>query len=74
MQTLVMLSIGTLVLGYALVRSYISANRLAQCTWDELLAKVHHIESDGVMIVAMDHLAPSKHQLDLQPEIMWKLV
>jgi len=74
MPSLVMLSIVTLTLGWALAYSYVSANRLANCTWDELLAKLHPIESDGVVMVALNHLAPSKNQLDLQPEAMWKLV
>jgi hypothetical protein len=74
MLALVILSIVTVVLGVGLARSYFSANRLARCTWDELLAKLRPVESDGVMMVALDHLAPNKHQLDLQPEAMWKLL
>ncbi len=74
MVPLVVLSVVTCLLGYALVHSYISANRLSRCTWDELLAKLHPVQSDGVMMVALNHLAPSKDQLNLQPEVMWKLL
>jgi hypothetical protein len=62
------------LLGYALWRSYRAARQLARCTWDELLAKLHPIESDGVITVALDHLAPGKDQLVLQPEVMWNLL
>jgi hypothetical protein len=62
------------MLGYALLRSYRSANRLTTCSWEELLTRLQPIESDGVMMVALDHLAPSKDQLALQPETMWHLL
>jgi hypothetical protein len=74
MATIVILTIVTCLLGFALVRSYLSANRLAHCTWDELLAKLHPLASDGIMTVALNHLAPSKDQLILQPEAMWTLL
>jgi hypothetical protein len=69
-----MLALVTLLLGGALLHSYISANRLARCSWDELLAKLHRIETEGITAVAMDHLAPAKCQLNLQPEDMWNLL
>jgi hypothetical protein len=74
MSVLILLSTVILALGYTLVHSYLSASRLSRCTWDELLAKLHPVESDGVMMVALNHLAPSKDQLTLQPEVMWKLM
>ncbi len=60
MATVVMLALVTLLLGGALLHSYISANRLARCSWEELLAQLHRIETDGVTAVAMNHLAPGK--------------
>jgi hypothetical protein len=74
MAPLVILSIVTFTLGCGLVHSYLSANRLSRFTWDELLAKLHPVESEGVMLVALNHLAPSKDQLNLEPEVMWKLL
>jgi hypothetical protein len=69
-----MLALVTLLLGGALLHSYISANRLARCSWEQLLAQLHRIETDGITAVAMDHLAPGKNQLTLQPEDMWNLL
>jgi hypothetical protein len=74
MATIVLLAIATCLLGYALLRSHIAANRLARCSWEELVAKLYPIESSGVMTVALDHLAPSKGQLNLQPETMWNML
>jgi hypothetical protein len=74
MATVVMLALVTLLLGFALLHSYISANRLARCSWEELVGKLHHIESAGIVTVAMNHLAPAKDQLELQPEEMWNLL
>lgn len=74
MATLVTLVLLTCLLGFALLRSYIAANRLARCTWEELVGKLRPVAADGVMMVALDHLAPSKDQLGLQPETMWTLL
>jgi hypothetical protein len=74
MAVIVITALVTLLLGYALLHSYLSANRLARCTWDELVAKLHPVKSDGVMTVALNHLVPQKDTLDLQPEEMWNLL
>ncbi len=74
MVSIVILAIVTCLLGFALLHSYTAANRLARCTWEELVAKLHPIASDGIMTVALNHLAPTKDQLILQPEAMWILL
>jgi hypothetical protein len=74
MISLIILGIFLCVLGYGLVRSYISANKLSRCTWEELLAQVKPVQADGVMTVALNHLVPTKDQLQLEPETMWNLL
>lgn len=74
MAPVVILALVTVLLGFALLHSYVSANRLARCSWDELVGKLHRIESDGIVTVAMNHLAPAQDQLTLQPEAMWHLL
>ena len=69
-----MLALVTTLLGCALLHSYISANRLARCSWEELVGKLHPLESAGIVTVAMNHLVPAKDQLELQPEEMWNLL
>ncbi|HTD96441.1 MAG TPA: hypothetical protein VK627_05910 [Edaphobacter sp.] len=51
-----------------------AANKLAQCTWDELLAQLQPVQADGVMTVALNHLVPTKEQLKLEPEMMWNML
>ena len=74
MVSLVILGLLFGVLGYGLLRSYIAANKLAKCTWDELLAQIKPVEPDGVMTVALNHLMPTKDQLRLEPEAVWNLL
>jgi hypothetical protein len=74
MVSLVILGVLFGVLGYGLLRSYIAANKLAKCTWDELLAQIKPVEPDGVMTVALNHLMPTKDQLRLEPEAVWNLL
>jgi hypothetical protein len=74
MITIVALMIVTCALGYGLFHSYSSARRLANSSWEELLTQLHPLASDGIMTVALDHLAPSKDQLALEPETMWHLL
>lgn len=74
MASLIILGIFLCALGYGLVRSYIAAHKLSRCTWDELLAQVQPVGADGVMTVALNHLMPTKDQLQLEPETMWNLL
>jgi hypothetical protein len=64
----------TVLLGCALLHSYLAARRLAQCTWQELVAQLHPIESKGLMTVALNHLVPQKDSLELEPAEMWSLM
>jgi hypothetical protein len=74
MVAIVITTLIACLLGYALLRSYSSARQLARCSWDELLLKLHPIEADGMITVALNHLVPGKDQLVLQPEMMWNLL
>jgi len=74
MAPLVITALVTILLGCALLYSYLSARRLARCTWDELVGKLHRVESNGVMTVALNHLVPQKNSLNLEPEEMWNLL
>jgi hypothetical protein len=54
--------------------SHVRAQRVTRCTWDELVAKIEPIASKGITAVALDHLAPTKNQLELEPGEMWDLI
>ncbi len=74
MLPIVITALVTILLGCALLHSYITAKRLAACTWDELVAKLHPVESNGVMTVALNHLVPERDALNLEPQKMWILM
>jgi hypothetical protein len=74
MAPIVITALVTVLLGAALLHSYLTARRLARCTWDELVGKLHPVESTGVMTVALNHLVPQKDALNLEPEEMWNLM
>lgn len=74
MTSLIILGVLLCALGFGLLRSYIAAAKLASCTWDELLAQVQPVKADGVMTVALNHLVPTKDQMELEPETMWNLL
>ncbi len=74
MAPIVITALVTVLLGAALLHSYLTARRLARCTWDELVGKLHPVESAGVMTVALNHLVPQKDSLNLEPEEMWNLM
>lgn len=54
--------------------SHVRAHRVTSCTWEELVAKIQPLSSEGITAVALDYLAPTKNQLKLEPEEMWDLV
>jgi hypothetical protein len=67
-------AVSTFLLIVALVVSHVRARRATHITWDELVAKIQPIESDAVAAIALDHLTPTKNQLQFEPEELWKLV
>jgi hypothetical protein len=64
----------TSLLIVASVVSHVRARRATNMTWDELVAKIQPVESDAVAAIALDHLTPTKNQLQFEPEELWKLV
>lgn len=62
------------LLGVGLLLSQARAHRVTNCDWNELVAKIQTLPSDGVTRVALNHLVPTKNQLELEPADMWELV
>jgi hypothetical protein len=71
---LTVVAVVTSLLIVASVVSHVRARRATNMTWEELVAKIQAVESDAVATVALDHLAPTKNQLQFEPEELWKLV
>ncbi|GAC1356870.1 MAG: hypothetical protein NVSMB3_03350 [Acidobacteriaceae bacterium] len=62
------------MVGVGLLLSHVRAHRVTVCSWQELVAKIQPVQSEGVTRVALDHLVPTKNQLELEPADMWELV
>ncbi len=62
------------VLGFSLLLSHVRARRVTACDWNDLVAKIQPVPSEGLTRVALDHLVPTKNQLELEPADMWDLV
>lgn len=66
---LIVLFVCALIVGLA--HTHLANYSLNSCSWDELVARIHPIPRNEVTTVALDHLAPKAHQLELEPEDMW---
>lgn len=62
------------VLGISLLLSHVRAHRVTNCTWNDLVGKLQPVPSEGMTRVALDHLVPTKNQLELEPADMWDMV
>ncbi len=58
----------------ALIRSHLLAHRGNEASWDDLVARIQPVASEGITRVALDHLVPTKNQIELEPDDMWQLV
>ena len=74
MSLYIALVLMTVAIAVALVWSRVRAHRISKCTWDQLVARIQPVGSEGVTVVALDHLAPAKNQLRIEPEEMWNLL
>ena len=62
------------VLGVSLLLSHVRAHRVTSSTWNDLVGKLQPVPSEGMTRVALDHLVPTKNQLELEPADMWDMV
>ncbi len=60
--------------GLPLVRTRIKVSRLARLSWDELVAKLEPVPSEGISTVALDYLQPAKGQISIEPNSLWAMV
>jgi len=58
----------------AAAASHKRAHQLSNTSWEELVAMIEPVASESITFVALDHLAPSKHQLEIEPPAMWELI
>lgn len=68
------LGVVILALLAAAVRTQISAVRINQQSWTELVAALQPVQFDHVSSLARDYLEPKEGQISLEPPDMWLLL
>jgi len=55
-------------------RSYNKAARLSRSSWEDLVAMIEPVETDGITAVALEYLNPTRFQLGMEPNDIWQKV
>ena len=58
----------------ASVKAHARARRATNVSWNGLMAKIQSVDSVAIATIALDHLAPTKNQLELKPDAIWQMI
>jgi hypothetical protein len=61
-------------LALGLVRTQLSAIRLAEMNWEDLLSKLKPVEIGAITAVAVEHLNPGSAEAGMKPDDIWSLI
>jgi hypothetical protein len=61
-------------LALGLVRTQLSARRLAEMNWEALLSKLKPLDIDAITAVAVEHLNPGSSEAGMKPDDIWNLI
>jgi hypothetical protein len=61
-------------LALGIVRTQLSAGRLAEINWEALLSKLKPVEIDAITAVAVEHLNPGGSEAGMNPDEIWNLI
>jgi hypothetical protein len=70
----VLLGVVFIFLALGLVRTQVYARRLTELSWEDLLAKLEPVETDGITAVAVEHLNPCNSQMQIKPDDIWNMI
>jgi hypothetical protein len=70
----VLLLAAFIFLALGLVRTQLSARRLAALSWEDLLTKLEPVETDGIAALAVEHLNPGGSEAGMKPDDIWNMV
>jgi hypothetical protein len=70
----VLLGVVFIFLALGLVRTQVDARRLAGLSWEDLLAKLEPVETDGITALAVEYLNPGNSQMPIKPDDIWNLI
>jgi hypothetical protein len=61
-------------LDIGLVKTQVSARRLGELSWEDLLTKLEPVETDGITAVAVEYLNPGNFHLGIKPDDIWNMI
>jgi hypothetical protein len=61
-------------LALGLVRTQLSARRLAALSWEDLLITVEPVETEGIAALAVEHLNPGNPPMGIKPDDIWNMI
>jgi hypothetical protein len=70
----VLLGVVFIFLAFGLVRTQVDARRLAGLSWEDLLAKLEPVETDGITALAVEYLNPGNSQMPIKRDDIWNLI
>ena len=59
---------------FGMFRAQRTATRLSTMTWEQLVARLAPVRSDGITAVALEYLNPTKSQLGMEPSDIWSMI
>jgi hypothetical protein len=69
-----LLGVVFILLALGLLRTHVSARRLGEMSWEDLLTKLEPVETDGIIAVAVEHLNPGNSHLGIKPDDIWNTI
>ena len=57
-----------------LLHAHLRRRRLAAVDWNGLIGRLGSVQTDGITTIALEYLQPSKGQIGLQTDDLWRLV
>ncbi len=73
MSTLI-LTVALFSLAGVLLHAHLRRRRLSVGDWNDLLARLGSVPTQGITAIALEYLQPSKGQIGLQTDDLWRLV
>jgi hypothetical protein len=70
----VLLGVVFIFLALGLVRTQVDSRRLAALSWEDLLAKLEPVETDGITALAVEYLNPGYPPMAIKPDDIWKMI
>lgn len=74
MNFLILLALAIVFAVVALTRTRIKVSQFSGENWDDLVARLEPVPFNGLSIVALDYLQPTKGQIAIETNQIWELV